>query len=197
MRWERALPHISGKFAEFLPYLHCSLKSVQRSQPAVPGKRITFNNQHVFQSKLMLLAAMSPAPRLQLQLPTAAQSSSQAALAGRIFKGRATTSWNSEQEQTSATAMMDCHSPLAGTGPLSPCARLQGCGEVKLKSAEQPQYTPRTPAFPFLLLGSFRFAACTGSITLMLSQTSSHSRKVLWVYVSMQSISDSFSFLQK
>lgn len=69
MRWERALPHIPGKFAEFLPYLHCSLKSVQRSQPAVPGKRITFNNQHVFQSKLMLLAAMSPAPRCSCNCP--------------------------------------------------------------------------------------------------------------------------------
>lgn len=69
MRWERALPHIPGKLAEFLPYLHCSLKSVQRSQPAVPGKRITFNNQHVFQSKLMLLAAMSPAPRCSCNCP--------------------------------------------------------------------------------------------------------------------------------
>lgn len=134
---------------------------------------------------------------MQLQLPTAAKSSSKAALAGRIFKGRATTSWNSEQEQTSATAMMDCNSPLAGTGPLSPCARLQGCGEVKLKSAEQPQYTLHIPAFPFLLLGSLRFAACTGSITLMLSHTSSHFRKVLWVCVSVHSISDSFSFLHK
>lgn len=34
MRQEKALSHIPSKFAEFLLYLHCSLKSVQRSQTA-------------------------------------------------------------------------------------------------------------------------------------------------------------------
>lgn len=56
---------------------------VQRSQQAVPRKGIILNDQRVFQSKLMLLAA---------------HSSSKAALAGGIFKGKATTSWDSEQE---------------------------------------------------------------------------------------------------
>lgn len=48
--------------------------------------------------------------------------------------------------------MMDCHSPMAGAGPSSPCARLQGYGEMKVKSAEQPQYTV-CPSLSFLAAG--------------------------------------------
>lgn len=144
----------------------------------------------------MLLAAMSPAHRCSCNCPlqhrAVAKQLWQAGFirAGQPLLGTLNKSKPVPLPWWTATALWLEQSPRA----LVPGSRAV---EGRLKSAEQPQYPLRAPAFPFLLLGSLRFAACTGSITLMLSQTSSHSRKVLWVYVSMQSISDNFSFLLK
>lgn len=99
----------------------------------------------------MLLAAMSPAHRCSCNCPLQHRAVAKQLWQAGCFKGRAATPWNTEQEQTSTTAMMDCQSPLAGTGPSIPCARLQGCGEMKVKSAEQPHTA--CPSLFFLAAG--------------------------------------------
>lgn len=170
MRQARALPHIPGEFAESL---HINIAKfgickVQRSQRAVPGKSITLNDQHIFQSKLMLLAltAMLAAPQCSCNCPLQHRAAAkQLWQEGFLRAGLPLLEIVSNSEPVPLPRWKYCPTEPSWNRALEArraCARLRGCGEVKVKSPEQPQCTLRTPAFHFLLQGSLRFAACTG-----------------------------------
>jgi len=111
---------------------------VQRSQQAVPGMGITPHAQHVFQSKLMLLAAMLAAPQCSRNCPwqrrTAAQQLWQE---GFIRAGLPLPGIVSSSKPVPLPRWKYCPAEPSWNRALEPrraCAGQHGYEEVKVKS---------------------------------------------------------------
>lgn len=96
---------VSLKNLFYINIAESDMHSLQRSQQAVPGKGMTCNNQHVFQSKFMLLAVLA-APQYSCNCPLQHRTAAKQLWQEGFFKW-APTSWDSEQLRTCATVRME------------------------------------------------------------------------------------------